>query len=1024
MNKCYVPNSIDFPSTVPNEISYYDFIAYNPTKKALKFLFMSKLKNVKVSQTKTQVPPHEHLRILLALKVTESRLTQNIIKIKVDTANVELKIMHIPLHNSYYINTNFINFEELKYERESTRNFMICNEGEDDINIMTKYLTEQSQLDEKYEFELGTRRSRISSVLSYSSFTTLLQAMEPSCVLVAYKHFRLHEESFIIKGKSSKEINITFHPVTLAECDFNEETVSPHRVRTQLFLSIQQENDSVNRKAINIQGFIIGPQVEMTPKEIYLRNVYMGEEHCTLVKALNIDGKINAHIKFKDVYNADTAGAVVTPEEGYVLEPCKSGIFRISFFARVVGAFVAKLRFKIKNGDVEEINIKGHSLHARVKMFPDELYIGHVPFGIPCKRFILIVNPLMVPVAVQFSVEQDGDEIPLVLNVDDADGLPVITVKDYITAMISMAEEEIDAHPLEDQVIQLTSKEESLLSYRSVSTEISTCSSYFEEQIIENIPDMAFTIVRKLRETRHLEQKEAEEYVVNDTLEVLLNTNYFGSLTQFANYAQMDWNIIPFNPKEIYCDREIIYLQPNGSKTVTVLLIPNRVGQFSRSLNVRICPITEPNLASKTTDADWDVREKFFVHSKMFTAKIWMEYACRLPVINFTQVINYETAITYIDDTISCAMLFKNSSSIPGFFYYDVIPSDDSGEMIFPDNILKFFIPAKGNVVVECAVIFHRLGRVKLSGLIKIVGNLNGSPFHIIADVKTVKIHVSRTYIYRRQKILERTVESIIITNETPTITRFTMKLKSSKHQYIEPSGAMLGPEGQGTYVSIFSKFHDADTYHNTLVINVANCDTIEIPLTYVVEGSPVLVDPNIFNGHDCGTIMVNCQERYGSDTPKYIQEVKLTNKGKHRYCLHIDKLRNNLTKCAIELGQGHLTVSPKMLCLEPQSENKIYITAESCEAGVIHNEFLVRTIDQEHKLKVHTARFVATATFVEPELHWCQKQIQMEYTRTHIYKEHPVLGRGGYLHFGFRSLDSEFKGALMFQKSLVTKRV
>lgn len=62
---------------------------------------------------------------------------------------------------------------------------------------------------------------------------------------------------------------------------------------------------------------------------------------------------------------------------------------------------------------------------------------------------------------------------------------------------------------------------------------------------------------------------------------------------------------------------------------------------------------------------------------------------------------------------------------------------------------------------------------------IKIVGNLNGSPFHIIADVKTVKIHVSRTYIYRRQKILERTVESIIITNETPTITRFTMKLVS-----------------------------------------------------------------------------------------------------------------------------------------------------------------------------------------------------------------------------------------------------
>ena len=167
-----------------------------------------------------------------------------------------------------------------------------------------------------------------------------------------------------------------------------------------------------------------------------------------------------------------------------------------------------------------------------------------------------------------------------------------------------------------------------------------------------------------------------------------------------------------------------------------------------------------------------------------------------------------------------------------------------------------------------------------------------------------------------------------------------------------------------------------------------------EIPLIYIVEGSPIGVAPNIFKGHDCGTLMINCLDKYESDVPKYVQEVKLTNKGKHKYCLYIDKLRNNVTKCAIELGHGHLTVSPKTLCLEPQSEGTLYITADSCEAGVIFNEFRVRTIDQEHKLKVHTTRFTATATFVEPEIHWCQKLINMEYNRTHFYKEHPVLGK------------------------------
>uniref|UniRef100_A0A0K8TXD1 Hydrocephalus-inducing n=1 Tax=Bactrocera latifrons TaxID=174628 RepID=A0A0K8TXD1_BACLA len=991
MNECYLPKSIDFSSTTLDDSTYYEFLVYNPTKDVQTLFFRTYPKNIKITQSKTRIPPRDSIKVLLVLKVNNLNIMQDIIKIKIESVSSEIQIMHTPLINSFYINTNLLTFESLKYERETTRSFTVCNESNEDKTFTTTFFTDPEQLDENFDYKMDARQSQSYSIRSSSSFNMIHTPLTHPCDLVAYKHFRIDNEIFTIEGKSSMEISVIFHPVSLKECDFREEEPSPHKVRTILFLTIGEEMSMV-RQLINFQGSIIGPEVEITPKDIYLRTVYMGEEHCTVIKVLNIDGKVNALVRFKDVYNFETAGAVVLPEEGFDLEPCKSGIFRISFFSKVVGAFVAKLRFKVKNGDMEEVNIRGHSQHARVKMFPDELDIGCVPFGIPCKRFILLVNPFMIPVALQFTVGEDGDEIPLVLNVNDADGLPVITVKDYISAMIAMAEEEFEPNAVEEPTVQLVSRSDSLLSYRSVSTEESTCSTYFEEEILEKIPDFAFTIIRKLRETRHLEQKEVEECVVSATLDVLLKTNYFNSLKQFANYAQMDWNIIPFNPKEIYCDKEIIYLQPNAGKTVTVLLIPNRVGLFNRALNVRICPITEEELNKKKTDFSWDLRDRFFVSSKMFTTKIWMEYACHLPIINFTQEINYESEETYIDDEVQCAMLFKNSFNVPGFFYYDVIPSDENGEMIFPENILKFFIPAFGKVVVHCTVIFRRLGKVKLSGLIKIVGNLNGSPFHIVADVKPVKIKVSATRVHRRQKVLETTAEHIYVTNDTPTVTRFTVKLKNSKHQYIEPRGAILSPEGQGTYITIFSKFYDAETYYNTLVISVANSNTIEIPLTYVVEGSPVGVEPDIFKGHDCGTLMINCLDRYESDVPKYTQEVKLTNNGKHRYCMYIDKLRNNVTKCAIELGHGHLTVSPKMICLEPQSQGTLYITADSCEAGVIFNEFRVRTIDQEHKLKVHTTRFTATATFMEPEIHWCQKLINMEYNRTHFYKEHPVL--------------------------------
>lgn len=97
------------------------------------------------------------------------------------------------------------------------------------------------------------------------------------------------------------EIPVCFHPVTLKECDFREEEPSPHKVRTILFLTIGEEM-SIVRQLIHFQGAIIGPEVEITPKDIYLRTIYMGEEHCTVIKVLNIDGEYAPILLFYSYY--------------------------------------------------------------------------------------------------------------------------------------------------------------------------------------------------------------------------------------------------------------------------------------------------------------------------------------------------------------------------------------------------------------------------------------------------------------------------------------------------------------------------------------------------------------------------------------------------------------------------------------------------------------------------------------------------------------------------------------------------
>lgn len=102
--------------------------------------------------------------------------------------------MHTPLINSFYINTNLLIFESLKYERETTRSFTVCNESNEDKNFTTTFFTDPEQLEENFDYKMDARQSQSYSIRSSSSFNMIHTPLSHPCDLMAYKHFRISNE--------------------------------------------------------------------------------------------------------------------------------------------------------------------------------------------------------------------------------------------------------------------------------------------------------------------------------------------------------------------------------------------------------------------------------------------------------------------------------------------------------------------------------------------------------------------------------------------------------------------------------------------------------------------------------------------------------------------------------------------------------------------------------------------------------------------------------------------------------------
>lgn len=183
---------------------------------------------------------------------------------------------------------------------------------------------------------------------------------------------------------------------------------------------------------------------------------------------------------------------------------------------------------------------------------------------------------------------------------------------------------------------------------------------------------MSYDLITKLKNTKLFDKTELEKKIIEEALNTLLKTPYFGEMDKYKNYTQMDWNSLPTDPREIYCNHEIIRLKPNTGKAITIMVIPNVIGFHNKYIELRVCPLAlqeqeELGLCNNQNKGD-------IVKTQHMVTKLWIEYNCAVPEVIWDNVVIMQEPL-YAGEYYDFKMLFENNSNIGGFFYYDVIVS-------------------------------------------------------------------------------------------------------------------------------------------------------------------------------------------------------------------------------------------------------------------------------------------------------------------------------------------------------------
>ncbi|XP_041631898.1 uncharacterized protein [Drosophila kikkawai] len=998
-----VSESVVFPSCVPGNKTFFELIVYNPSKDSVRLRYRNTNRGLEISTgNKELLPPQDYLKMLLAIQPRKLQVYKGFFNLKFGMLPPKpVMFTFTPKSMSVHLSLGCVTFPVTKFGRESCRSVTVCNEGLEDVVVtgqLFKEATTDTQ-DESYESASDDINEKlISDAVSMRSVLIYDFEEESAVQEVTYDPKASSHFEFIlpnrIGGNSSAEIKLCFRPTYDVHQLFPNDMEPPYIQRTRATFCFANDEDCIESYIVVLSGGIGGIEMEVHPKVVDFRKIYLGEEHCAQIKFLNIDS-VPARVNYVDCSKPELAGIRITPVEGFLLDPCTRGIFNLSFYSLEPSRFSLQLRFKVGNGTHYEVELRGTGQPVQLRTFPSLVEFGSIPVAVPQKRYMLLLNPLAVPITLQVKPTEDGTETPLVLNIRDSTELLPITVRDPIKHLQQVHEELVQ--PLEFGSIDLTEEEPEVKSIKSVETKLSVYSQDFEEEVMEPIPVMAAQLLSNLKKKKIFDKSESDRRIIQEALIGLLHTKYFSVFTKHNNFVFMDWNALPSDPQEVYCDNEIIYLRPNTGRTITILVVPNRPGYYHRSLSVRICPAL-PSCSPESSD-DQPIM-KTLIKSEFLCSKLWFEYNCVVPDIEWSNIIDLSEYTVYAGEEYEFNMEFKNRSIVGAFLHYEVVPNG----MTFRDGVWKFYIDSGAFIIAKCAVAFRSLGNTRLMGLVKVVGANRPYPFHLVAHVLPTEIRITPMSINRRLQVYEEHKQHFYIDNYTPTHTMLSIRLKDSEFQYLTSRGGALSPTGQSMYTTLVSMFTDPDIYQNTLFIDLQFDNVIMVPITFRVEGVPLYFEPNIREGFDAGLLYTDTKEQFQNGIFTHRFPVRVINKGFRAYRILIIRLNSigpgtdpNPAPCSTHGLTARFDMEPKNLYLDPNSETRLDIVASSYVEGHATGDFLLQVVDQKYPTSKHIIRVSVQAEFVECQLLWSPKQLNFNYKRCdplreRSYEETPLL--------------------------------
>lgn len=365
-----------------------------------------------------------------------------------------------------------------------------------------------------------------------------------------------------------------------------------------------------------------------------------------------------------------------------------------------------------------------------VQLCPIKMFYLDAPLCVTQKKFVLIANPLSVPIIVHSKIEGDGVVGPLALNpnhnIIPLQLNPVLPHDDNASLAQDVigstsSSDSVNSEIVDVQLLEDDSYSNSYWENDDSDVEVTMSISSVFQPFVQDMKDISNDFLKFIREEKIQTKSEADVKLLTRAIEMLLEKPYFKDLRDQQMYLNLNWERLPENPKEVIIKEEPFYLKPFESTVFPVLVVPNTVGSVKKHVAFTCSTVgttTEENVST-------------MIDVEHFTTRLEINYFGIYPHLLVPGCIFLGDI--YVDMINPFDIVVRNDTRIVGFVYLRDIVSIlgflkiEDGDISFqPDDEVssitiyserKLVLPPGRDLNLEFGIKFSQVGKMRSKAL-------------------------------------------------------------------------------------------------------------------------------------------------------------------------------------------------------------------------------------------------------------------------------------------------------------------